>query len=179
MRGFLFLGVPMDTTTIALAFFVFSAGVILAIGVMLERRQRKREQEALEAMLQRERERIAARFANVTRTGPPIRPVQHAASERRSSVRAYSPDPSPSPSPAPPPDYLAQHLIWQHQSTPAPTPSPSPSPSFESSCRADSYRSGGGGDFGGAGASSSWDSGSSSDSSSSSSSDSSSYSSSD
>ena len=175
MRGFLLLGVPMDTTTIALAFFVFSAGVILAVGVMLNRRQMKREQEAHEAMLQRERERIAARFASVTRTGPPIRPVQHAASERRSSVRAYSPAPSPSPSPAPPPDYLAQHLIWQHQSTPA----PAPSPSFESSCRADSYRSGGGGDFGGAGASSSWDSGSSSDSSSSSSSDSSSYSSSD
>lgn len=73
---------------------------------------------------------------------------------RRERTPAPSTAYAPTPSPAPAPDYLAPSMIWH-------TPSPAPVDP-EPSCRASAYESGRGGDFGGGGASGSWDSGSSS-----------------
>jgi len=165
MRGFFILERHMDASTLALSLLLASLVIAIPATVLHNRRQRRRELEEREALLQRERDRIAVRLSR-EQAGAAISPAPSWRDDRRSAART-----SAAPSPSPAPDYLTQHMLYQSMASPA------PAPSYEPPCRASSYASGGGGDFGGGGASSSWDSGSSSDSSSSSSSDSSSSSS--
>ena len=147
----------MDTFEIAIALFFVAAVLIPSMAVWHIRRQHQRDEKAIAARMQRERERIAAQLAAIPKRGPAIGPVTPQGAAIRSPARSFTPTASPSPPPQP--DCLAQHLMWQNiNSTP-------PAPAYEPPCRAssrDSYSSGGG----------SWGSCSSSDSSSSSSSDS-------
>ncbi len=137
----------------------------IAVGVwkLAQARRKAREAKAESDRIEQLRADATARRADLRsrveqhypeRSKVVIQPARTMNTRRRERTPAPSTAYAPTPSQAPAPDYLAPSMIWH-------TPSPAPVDP-EPSCRASAYESGRGGDFGGGGASGSWDSGSSS-----------------